>query len=100
MHTLAVVTAPSRIVIVLHDSITVLRDKAGVEMFSEAADSTQKEVLQALRREGGELTYSELVLTTQLPYNVVTSAVKQLEKKKTVKTTEETVADIELVQLS
>lgn len=68
-------------------------------MLRETLDSPQKEVLRALRREGGELSYSELVLATQLPYGVVSSAVAQLEKEKIVKTDKETVADIELVQL-
>lgn len=71
----------------------------GDTMLSGTTDSTQREVLRALRQEGGELSYSELVLATRLPYSVVASAVEQLEKKGTVKTDEETVADIELVQL-
>lgn len=68
-------------------------------MLNGTNDSTQKEVLRALRREGGELSYSELVLATQLPYSVVESAVAQLEKKRAVKVSEQLIADIELVQL-
>jgi len=40
--------------------------------------NAEENVLHALRREGGELSASELVLTTHLPYDVVVSVVKQL----------------------
>ena len=64
-----------------------------------AIQNAQENVISALRREGGELSSSELVLTTQLPYDVVVSVVKQLVEKGKVERSKIAATDIELIRL-
>lgn len=68
-------------------------------MIYETIERAQENVLDALYREGGELSYSELVLAALLPYDVVVSVVEQLEEKGRVETHREKATDIGLVHL-
>ena len=47
----------------------------------EAIQHAQENVVRTLRREGGELSPSELVLTTRLPYDVVVSVLQHLQQR-------------------
>jgi predicted methyltransferase len=57
------------------------------------------EVLNALHREGGELSFAELVLATRLPYDVVVTVVKHLKEKGEVEIHKGSVADLGFVHL-
>jgi hypothetical protein len=59
----------------------------------------QENILRALRREGGELSSSELVLTTQLPYDVVISVVRQLAELGKVELHKAAASEIEIIHL-
>lgn len=64
----------------------------------ETIQHAEKNVLTALRREG-ELSDSELVLTTSLPYDVVRSVVNQLQKRGKVEIRRAAESQIELIRL-
>jgi DNA-binding IclR family transcriptional regulator len=65
----------------------------------ETIERAPTEVLNALRREGGELSYSDLILATKLPYDVIVAVVEHLEEKGRVRTDKESVSEIDLVYL-
>lgn len=56
-------------------------------------------VLHTLSREGGELSHSEIVLSTRLPYDVVAAVIDQLKQKGIVKIQRAADAKIETVRL-
>lgn len=61
-------------------------------------EATQDEVVGALRREGGELSYPELVSATKLPQELVGRVVAQLKDDGRVEITE-LQDDVRLVRL-
>ena len=50
-------------------------------ILERATESVQDSILDKLHREGGALSPSELVLSTQMPYDLVTSVVDRLEEQ-------------------
>jgi hypothetical protein len=48
---------------------------------SRGAQTPRDSILDELHYAGGTLSHSELVLTTHLPYNIVSSVVEQLERE-------------------
>ena len=59
----------------------------------------QENVVRTLRREGGELSPSEIVLSTRLPYDVVTTVVDYLRQKGIVEILKAADTKIEIVRL-
>jgi uncharacterized membrane protein len=51
----------------------------------EVIDHAEEDVLGALHREGGELSYSELVTSTKLPFEIISKVLENLEAKEAVR---------------
>ena len=47
----------------------------------KTAQSIEDRILDELRREGGTLSPSELVMSTQIPYDIVNSVVERLAEQ-------------------
>lgn len=62
-------------------------------------EQAERAILQALNREGGELTPSELVLTTSMPYDVVKRALGKLEQEEKVKVNSTRTSGLETIVL-
>jgi predicted transcriptional regulator len=51
----------------------------------KTAQSVEDNILDELRREGGALSPSQLVMSTQIPYDIVNSVVERLAEQGKVK---------------
>lgn len=58
----------------------MMQQGAGVSL-----EQAEKRILQALTKEGGELTRSEIVLTTRMPYDLVIRALGELVREALVR---------------
>lgn len=65
----------------------------------DTTQDIQHKILAVLRREGGALSHSELVLSIHIPYDVVAAVVNQLMEKGKVEVQEGSVAGMPLVRL-
>ena len=62
-------------------------------------EQAERAILQALSKERGELTPSELVLTTRIPYDVVRRALGKLEQEEKVKVSSTRTSGLETIVL-
>ncbi len=71
-----------------------------VPMAVVTIEQAEKKILQALSKEGGELTRSELVLTTRMPYNMVIRVLGKLEHDERVKVSSSRISGLETILLA